>query len=243
MSYPPQPPPQDPNQPPPVSGPPYGAPPPGYPPQAPGYPPQFQQQAPGYPPQFQQQQPPVKRRKKWPWIVGGIVVVMILGCVGVFAVIGFGAKAVSEGLDEVDQNQKGQNAAAGKMNTPATDGKFQFTVTAAKCGAKSVGEGIAGAKAQGQFCLVSVTVKNVGKDAELFDGTSQKGYDAKGTEFSTDAGAGMYVNDQSQTFLEDINPGNQVKGVLVFDIPVGTKLASVVLHESFFTAGVKVPLA
>jgi hypothetical protein len=44
------------------------------------------------------------------------------------------------------------------------------------------------------------------------------------------------------TFLEDINPGNTVKGKLVFDVPQGTKLASVVLHESMYTAGVKIPL-
>jgi hypothetical protein len=87
----------------------------------------------------------------------------------VFALIGFGANEVSKGLDEIDQNAKGNNAAAGTMNTPATDGKFQFTVTSLKCGATQVGPKDFGQKAQGQFCLVGVTVKNVGDTAELFD--------------------------------------------------------------------------
>jgi hypothetical protein len=87
-----------------------------------------------------------------------------------------------------------------------------------------------------------VTIKNVGKSAEIFDGTSQTAYSKTGTSFSTDAGAAVYANDQNQTFLEQINPGNQVKGTLVFDVPAKTKLSSIVLHESMFTPGVKIPL-
>jgi hypothetical protein len=204
--------------PPPTSGPPYGAPPPGF----------------GYPPV----QPPAKR-KKWPWIVGGIVLVAILGCVGLFTlVIGGTAKVASD----LDANQKGKNAVAGKMGSPATDGKFQFTVTAMHCGVAKVGDSTLGKKAQGEYCLVNVTIKNVGGSAEVFDSTSQKAATADGTEFSSDTTAEIYINDQSQTFLEDINPGNQVKGTLAFDVPKGTKLSSIVLHESLFTAGVKVPL-
>lgn len=194
--------------------------------------------APGYAPQ----QPP-RKKKKWPWIVGGLALVMILGCVGVVALVGFGAKEAAESIDEADKNQKGQNAVAGKMNTPIKDGKFEFTVTGMKCGAERVGPAEFGEKAQGQFCLVDVTVKNVGTTAELFVDSTQKALDAKGTEFSVDSGAAIYANGESSTFLEEINPGNQVKGKLVFDVPKGTKLASVVLHESTFTAGVKIPLS
>jgi hypothetical protein len=131
-------------RPPVVSGPPaqpYSGPPAGY------YPP--------YP-------PPVKR-KKWPWILGGIALVMILGCVGVFALIGAGAKSA---VESIDANEQGKNAVPGQMNKGATDGRFQFTVTGMECGASSVGPDGFGQKAQGEFCLVSVTIKNIGKDAE-----------------------------------------------------------------------------
>jgi hypothetical protein len=73
-------------------------------------------------------------------------------------------------------------------------------------------------------------------------GRTRMGRRVSAGQFSTDTAAEIYVNDQAQTFLEDINPGNQVKGTLVFDVPKSTKLASIVLHESLFTAGVKVPL-
>jgi hypothetical protein len=215
--------PQQPGQPPyvpgsPAPGQPYSAPPAGY----------------GYPPA----QPPAKR-KKWPWIVGGILLVCVLGCVGLFTLVLGGTAKVASDLDD---NQKGNNAVAGQMNKASVDGKFQFTVTGMQCGVDSVGPDGFGEKAQGEFCLVSVQVKNVGKSAEVFNDFSQKGYEADGTEFSVDSGAGIYVNKDSSTFLESINPGNTVKGKLVFDVPKGAKLASVVLHESEFTAGVKVPL-
>jgi hypothetical protein len=196
---------------------------------------------PGQPYGYTPQQPP-KKRKKWPWIVGGLAVLMILGCVGAFALLAGGAKVVSDAADEMDANQQGKNAATGAMGTPAKDGKFEFTVTKMKCGAERVG-GDFGEKSQGEFCLISVSIKNVGTTAELFNDSSQQATDAKGNVYSVDTAAGISANQDSSTFLEDINPGNTVKGDLVFDVPQGTKLDSLVLHESMYTAGIKVPLS
>ncbi len=203
----------------------------------------------GPPPQHPASGPPAghypppqapKKRKKWPWIVAGVLLAGILGCVGVFTLFLGGAAKVA---GELDDNGKGKNAAAGQMGQPIKDGKFEFTVTGIKCGVDRVGPAEFGEKAQGEFCLVDVSVKNVGDTAEVFLDASQKAYDAKGTEFTVDSGAATWANKDYSTFLETINPGNQVKGKLVFDVPAGTKLAHVVLHESMFTAGVKVPLS
>lgn len=223
--------PQDPG---PAYGQPYGQ----QPPTVPGPPAQYSPQPHGAPPPGYgyAPQPPARRRRRWPWIVGGILAVMVLGCVGAFALLGAGASKISN-------NSSGKNAAKGAMGVPAVDGKFQFTLTAYHCGVPSVGPADLGEKAQGEFCLVNVTVKNVGKTVEVFDDNSQKAYDSSGVEFTADSGAGVWANKDYSTFLESINPGNQVKGVLVYDVPKGAKLASVVLHESFFTAGVKVPLS
>ena len=50
-------------------------------------------------------------------------------------------------------------------------------------------------------------------------------------------------NNEDQTFLEQINPGNRVTGTLIYDVPEGTKLTSIELHDSVFSGGVKVPLS
>jgi hypothetical protein len=96
------------------------------------------------------------------------------------------------------------------------DGKFQFTVTKVECGKKSVGSSYLNQKAQGQFCLITIKVKNIGDEAQTFSGSNQKAFDAKGTEYENDTGAEIYANSEAQTFLTDINPGNAVIGKLVF---------------------------
>jgi Domain of unknown function (DUF4352) len=200
----------------PTSGQPYGAPPPGYP----------------------AQEPP-KKRKKWPWIVGGLVLLSILGCIGVFTLVIGGTGAA---LNEMDKNQKGQNAAAGVLGRPTVDGKFEFTVNGMDCGLDKIGSSFLAEDAQGEFCVVSITVKNVADTAETFLDSSQQAVDGKGNTYSVNSGAAIPANGEHSVFLEQINPGNTVRGKLVFDVPEGTKLTAVVLHESSFTAGVKVPL-
>ncbi|MET8354522.1 DUF4352 domain-containing protein [Micromonospora sp. NPDC005206] len=139
---------------------------------------------------------------------------------------------------------KGEDAPAktAKVGEAARDGKFEFTVKSAKCGVTKVGSDLLGQKAQGQFCLVTVNVKNIGKEAQMFDGSSQKAYAADGTEYSADTGAAIYANKNAETFLNDVNPGNQVSGVVVFDIPKKVKIAKLELHDSPFSGGVDVSL-
>ncbi|MEU8255503.1 DUF4352 domain-containing protein [Micromonospora inaquosa] len=130
-----------------------------------------------------------------------------------------------------------------KIGEPARDGKFEFTVKSSKCGVAKIDSDMLGQKAQGQFCLVTLNVKNIGKEAQMFDGSSQKAYAADGTEYSADTGAAIYANKNAETFLNDINPGNQVTGVVVFDIPKNVKLAKLELHDSMFSGGVDVALS
>ncbi|MBM2615654.1 DUF4352 domain-containing protein [Actinoplanes sp. LDG1-06] len=164
---------------------------------------------------------------------------MILGCVGVFAFVVNGAK---DAVETLDANVSGENAVAGEMNKAARDGKFEFTVKSMDCTKSTLGPSALPVKAQGTFCVVTVTVKNIGAEAQYFDGSSQKAYDAKGTQFSDHVEAEVAINSGAATFLEQINPGNQVTGKLVYDVPKGTKLTSIELHDSMFSGGVKIPL-
>ncbi|RAO19442.1 DUF4352 domain-containing protein [Micromonospora noduli] len=152
------------------------------------------------------------------------------------------SKASSSSGDEGGAKAEEKPAKTAKIGQPARDGKFEFTVKSAKCGVAKIGNDMLGQKAQGQFCLITVNVKNIGKEAQMFDGSSQKAYAADGTEYSADTGAAIYANKNAETFLNDINPGNQVTGVVVFDIPKNVKLTKLELHDSMFSGGVDVTL-
>ncbi|WP_406045108.1 DUF4352 domain-containing protein [Micromonospora sp. NBC_00898] len=151
--------------------------------------------------------------------------------------------ATSSKADAGGAKGEDKPAKTAKIGQAARDGKFEFTVKSSKCGVAKVGTSMLGDKAQGQFCLITINVKNIGKEPQTLDGSSQKAYTANGTEYSSDTEAGLYANKEQSTFFEEINPGNQVTGVFVFDIPKNVKLTKLELHDSAFSGGVTVSLA
>lgn len=132
-------------------------------------------------------------------------------------------------------------AAGAAIGTPVRDGKFEFTVTQVETGVTRVGDDILGKDAQGQFVLVHLTVSNIGSKAQYFDGSSQVLRDTAGRTFSADSTAGIYL-DKSNSFLNQINPGNTVQGIVAFDVPVDAVLKTAELHDSAFSSGVTVSL-
>lgn len=105
------------------------------------------------------------------------------------------------------------------------DGDFAFTVTDVTT-ASTIG-GALGEDAQGRFVIVHVTVKNNGNAAEMFDASNQTLFDGKGREFTT---AEAQLSLESDAFLQDVNPGNSVKGKLVFDMPKNAVADHIELH-------------
>ncbi|MEO3748077.1 DUF4352 domain-containing protein [Plantactinospora sp. B5E13] len=156
-----------------------------------------------------------------------------------------GSGAVSDSGDTKDTkggDDKGEDKTA-KVGDPARDGKFEFTVQRVKCGVHKVGTDLLGTTAQGQFCLVTVKVKNIAKEPQSFSDSYQKAYAADGTEYTSDSEAAIYANKDAATLFNEINPGNGITGVLVFDIPEKAKLAKLELHDSMFSGGVTVQLS
>jgi len=128
------------------------------------------------------------------------------------------------------------------LNQAVRDGKFEFVVKSVTCGKAQVGNSTLGKKAQGQFCLVAITVKNIGNEAQSLFGDNQTLFDTKGRKFSADTEAAIYVED-SKTLYEEINPGNSITGTLIYDVPKDAKPAKIELHDSAFSGGVTVKLA
>ena len=109
-------------------------------------------------------------------------------------------------------------------------------------GREALGDGFLRSEAQGSYVLVHVTVTNVGTEAQMFTSANQTLLDAQGREFEADAGAALMNVPDSESFLTDINPGNSVDGVLVFDVPEGLSPTGIELHESMFSEGATVSL-
>ena len=181
------------------------------------------------------------KRHKILTVIGVIVLLAIIG-----GAAGGGNKTSNNsGTTNTNETKKAVQAkpATSKLNEVARDGKFEFTVASVECGKPSVGTNEYLTKqAQGQFCLVNVTVKNIGSEAQTFDSSSQYLYDAANSKFSADGTASLYANPQGSTFLNQINPGNSVSGILVFDVPKDKTPVTAELHDSPFSGGVKVTL-
>jgi hypothetical protein len=197
----------------------------------PGQQPQPQQ---GYPPPQYAPQPPPRKKGGAGKIVLIILAVLVVLCGGGIAVIAVVANSAKNATTP---------AAHVGMNQPARDGKFEFTVTKIQCGVAKVGDDVLGKTAQGQFCLVTVTVKNIGSQPQIFNGGDQKAHAPDGTTYGNSGDAELYANKDTQTFLEQINPGNSVTGMLVFDIPKTATIKTLELHDSPFSGGVIVTVA
>lgn len=140
-----------------------------------------------------------------------------------------------------DASESSEPPAAATIGTPVRDGRFEFTVTSVEPGIEHLGTDAFGVDAQGQFLLVHLTVANIGDQAQYFDGSSQKLTDTEGRTHSADGAAAIYLDD-SHSFLNQINPGNTVEGIVVFDIPEDAVPASIELHDSAWSGGVSVTL-
>lgn len=174
-------------------------------------------------------------------------------CIVWLAAFGEAANQASKELENVkveagvgtadDASEAGaQSQPAGKIGEPVRDGAFEFTVTKVEPGIERVGDEYVGSDAQGQYVIVHLTVRNVANEAKLLSDSDQKLVDAQGRTFDAASGEAAMSLPNSQTFLNNINPGNSVDGQLLYDVPKGAKLAGIQLHDSMFSDGVTVSL-
>jgi Domain of unknown function (DUF4352) len=233
---------------PPQGQPPYPQPP--YP--QPPYPQQSYGQAPQGQPPFgpPQQQGPQKTplwKKTWFRVVAGLFIIAIIG-----SQLGGGDKSNdttasgnSDAPAAVDSAAPAEEAAPEPatpgLNQPAADGKFSFVVSGVDCSLTRIGNEYFGTEAQGQFCVVSVAVTNIGDAPQGFFGDNAKLFNAEGQEFAADGEAAIYLEEADSIYTE-INPGNTLQSKVVFDVPAGTTPATIELHDSAFSGGVTVKL-
>jgi hypothetical protein len=190
--------------------------------------------------------PPAPRKKRHPVlysILGGIgVIVLIIIGVAASGAGGTGTSSSTSSTPSATPTTSASTApqAAG-IGTPVRDGKFEFVVTSVTY-AKNVG-GEFGKTAQGRYALLHLKVTNIGTESQMLADSNQYVFDSSGRKYSADTAAGLYTNGSgNNVFLNDINPGNTVQGIIAFDMPQGVKAVRAELHDSMFSGGVSVSL-
>ncbi|GAA2666915.1 DUF4352 domain-containing protein [Nonomuraea recticatena] len=194
---------------------------------------------------------PPRRKSNAPLILIVIASVLLLVGGGCAALIAVATGSGEPGTTAAVETGKADGGGAERSKRPAEpkaagigaavrDGKFSFTVTKLER-RERIGSDVIGADAQGVFLLVHVKVENIGDEAQTFMAAAQRLH-AGGKQYEADSGASIYLDD-AKSLYETINPGNVVKGVVLFDVPKTLKPETIELHDSLFSGGVRVSLA
>ena len=91
--------------------------------------------------------------------------------------------------------------------------------------------------AQGEFVVVQMTVTNVGAEPQTYSGSFNTLFDGS-TVYKSDDEAWLYFG----KLPPRLNPGDSVDTGVVFDVPKGTEVQSIELHDGPTSAGVTVGL-
>ena len=195
-------------------------------------------------------QPPRRRRGLTTFLVLAGIVAACCGGGATIALISSAAVRNAVGISPDNQAEPTTPApttppppAEPGLNTPVRDGKFEFVVTSVSCGHKSIGVGPVSAKAKGRFCLVDLSVENVGSSGQLLLDSVQRGFDSEGESYTPDSGAGVIANAGLSILISTIDPGRKVTGTIVFDVPNEVEITKLELHDSAFSRGATVTLA
>lgn len=120
----------------------------------------------------------------------------------------------------------------GGIGREVVDGDLSFLVRSIDCTPAQV-VGATPHTAQGTFCVLALSIRNVGRRPVTLDGKNQALEDAMRRRFGVDPAvtADHPANNGLDMFAAVVNPGNELTGVLVFDVPPDTKPVSVSLHS------------
>jgi hypothetical protein len=166
-------------------------------------------------------------------IFASLVAAVLIAC-GTAGDNGDGAGNGTDGTEE-------SPPAEGEASSTGRDGHFEFTVDNMECGVPEIGDDFTAETAQGEYCLVSITVENIGDEARTLDVFSQTARDSEDREYEADDSLAAAI-EYDEVWYNTINPGNTVEGILVYDVPDGTDLVELELHDAALSDGVTVSI-
>jgi serine/threonine protein kinase len=176
----------------------------------------------------------------WVWVLIAVVIAVLLGLIAGLA------QRAEHRAQQGGSPPSTPSAAAHRSAAPAIrdakDGVLDFQVTRVRCGGKVIGHGAVSKHASGQYCLVDLTVHNIGNHAAGVRPEAQKATDTAGDQHRADATAPLFLT-SAEAVTKVLNPGQRTAGVLVFDVPAGATLTRLDVHDSWFSGGARLSLA
>lgn len=194
--------------------------------------------------------------KSFLWRHKSLVIIWVV----VFGIAGYSAYILTKSSDNenpyVLSNSADKPAETKTPDTPkqptqatigqaATDGNVEFTVHGIKCGETTIGSNAyAHDQAEGEFCRLSLKVKNTAAQTISLPAKRQKLVDSTGKEYELDTQATQYTQSDlsSGDWFTDITASKTRTGDLAFDITAGASIKKAMLYGSEDTPGVEVSL-
>ena len=163
-----------------------------------------------------------------PWWAFALIVL-----VGLLAFSGF----VSSASESPMLRSYATEEVAGK-GTVVQDGKLAFAVLDVRRGVAEIGDTYFGTSpSTGAYSLVTLSVRNVSEEAVTFDGSYVVGIDRDGNSIPSDREAQYYANEDNSGMLSTLQPGQEMTTSVAFDVPAGSRLTGVQVHDSVFSRG------
>jgi Domain of unknown function (DUF4352) len=196
---------------------------------------QMPQQQPMYPQMPPMQPPPPKKKSKLPLILGIIAAVLVLGCVGIFALVATAAKSVTTGTITSGSTSSSSNSSPtsqiAKVGQTITVSGVATTLTSVKTLA---GDEISKPKPGNEFIVVHIKMVNNGSDEQSYNPF----------DFHVKSGSGNITDEEivgpssytanNQLQSGKLSAGGTVEGDIIFQAPKGDHKAELTWQPSFF---------
>ena len=124
------------------------------------------------------------------------------------------------------------------MGEDALDGQFTFVVNSFECGKTEVKNGVLTQDANGEFCLLDLTVTNTGDEGRHFLVDAQGLFGYSGGRLTPSNEAPLILN--PDVINEEVNPGLSINATVVFDIGDPEDIEFAHLKDAPLSQGVKV---
>lgn len=184
----------------------------------------------------------MKKILKW----GGIIFVILI-VIGVIAGAGKSNNSSSNtnnAANTASGNNQAETKTVAKLNEPVTDSDLVFTATAVDT-ATTLGNQFTKKDAQGMFQIITLKIENKGKETKTVDSSMIALTDSQGRKFDRSI-EGQTAKGFSQgkvdLFLQQVQPGLNVTGDIVFDVPKDATGLKLLVKGSYFGEGQEIDL-